>query len=316
MMDYAAFEALLPQAKQRIMINEPMARHTTFRVGGPADLFFEPGSVEEIRTALVWAREHDVAVTILGNGSNVVVADRGIRGMVISLGNQFAAYSIRNTRIEAQAGLQLARLAAIAMQQGLGGFEFASGIPGTVGGAVMMNAGAYDRCLADVIVDCSCLMSDLSIQVLSARDLGLSYRGSIFADGERFGGSIIVGMTIELTRKPIDAIRQEINELAKKRLASQPLEWPSAGSAFKRPQEQFAGRLIADCGLKGCRIGGAEVSEKHAGFVINKDSATATDIRLLFRKVQTEVLMQTGVKLWPEVRFIGDWSVEECVDLP
>lgn len=316
MIDLAAFEALLPQAKQRILTSEPMARHTTFEVGGPADVFFEPASVDEIRAALTFAKGHDAPLTILGNGSNVVVADRGIRGLVICLGNHFAAYSIQGNRIEAQSGLQLARLSAIALQHGLGGFEFASGIPGTVGGAVMMNAGAYGRCLADVIVDATCLTPDLELMTLPAAELRLAYRSSIFSAGAALDGSVIVAMTIELPNKPVDAIRQEIIEQGRRRNASQPLEWPSAGSAFKRPPGHYAGRLIADCGLKGCRIGGAEVSEKHAGFVINREAATASDIRKLFRRIQKAVWQQTGVCLWPEVRFIGDWPEDEQTDLP
>lgn len=316
MIDLAAFEALLPQAKQRILPCEPMARHTTFQVGGPADVYFEPAAAEEIRIALSYANSQGIPVTILGNGSNVVVADRGIRGLVISLGNHFAAYTVDGNRIEAQAGLQLARLTAIAMQHGLGGLEFASGIPGTVGGAVMMNAGAYDHSLSEVITDATCLTPDLKIMTLPANELQFSYRSSVFSDGAPLAGSIILAMTAVLPNRPIDAIRQEIIELGRKRNASQPLEWPSAGSAFKRPSGHYAGRLIADCGLKGCRIGGAEVSEKHAGFVINRAEATANDIRRLFRRIQKDVWTQTGIQLWPEVRFIGDWADDERTDLP
>jgi len=316
MLDLAAFEALLTQARQRILPNEPMARHTTFQVGGPADVFFEPASVEEIRIAKAYAMEHGIPVTVLGNGSNVVVADRGIRGLVISLGNHFAAVSVRGNHIDAQAGLQLARLSALALQNGLGGLEFASGIPGTVGGAVMMNAGAYDHCMADVLIEATCLTKNLEVLTLPAADLQLDYRSSIFYDGHALAGSIVLSVTVELSARPVDAIRQEIIELGRRRNASQPLEWPSAGSAFKRPPGHYAGRLIADCGLKGCRIGGAEVSEKHAGFVINTAGATASDIRRLFRRVQLEVMAKTGVCLCPEVRFIGDWPDDERADLP
>ena len=316
MIDLAAFEALLPQAKQRILTNEPMARHTTFQVGGPADVFFEPATVEEIRTAMGFANNSGIPVIILGNGSNVVVADKGIRGLVISLGSHFASYHVSHNHIEAQAGLQFARLSAIALKHSLGGLEFASGIPGTVGGAVMMNAGAYDHCLADVIVEATCLTTELELLSLPASELKLSYRSSIFSDGQPLSGSIILSMTVVLPPRPAHEIRQEIIELGRRRSASQPLEWPSAGSAFKRPPGCFAGRLISDCGLKGCRVGGAEVSEKHAGFVINRSAATATDIRCLFRKVQKEVWLQKGVRLWPEVRFIGDWTEEERLDLP
>ena len=316
MMDVAAFRSLLPQAKQRIRPSEPMALHTTFKVGGPADVLFEPSSIEEIRTAVSYARETPVPLTILGNGSNVVVSDRGIRGLVLVLGNQFADFRVTGGRIEAQAGLQLARLSAVAMQNGLGGLEFASGIPGTVGGAVLMNAGAYEHCMADILTEATCLTPDGSLLTLPADRLNLAYRSSVFSDGQPLAGSVILSMVVELPERPIDEIRQEIIELGRRRTASQPLEWPSAGSAFKRPPGHYAGRLIADCGLKGCRVGGAEVSEKHAGFVINAASATASDVRCLFRRVQGEVFRKTGVWLSPEVRFIGDWSAEEERDLP
>ena len=316
MMDVAAFQSLLPQAMQRIRPDEPMAFHTTFKVGGTADVLFEPSGVEEIRTAISYAHEAHVPLTILGNGSNVIVSDRGIRGIVLVLGNHFAEYRVNGGRIEAQAGLQLARLSAVAMQNGLGGLEFASGIPGTVGGAILMNAGAYERCMADVLVEATCLTPEGALLSLTADQLDLSYRSSVFSHGQPLAGSVILSMAVELPQRPIEEIRQEIIELGRRRTASQPLEWPSAGSAFKRPPGHYAGRLIADCGLKGCRVGGAEVSEKHAGFVINTASATASDVRCLFRRVQGEVFRKTGIWLSPEVRFIGDWSVEEEKDLP
>ncbi len=316
MMDVAAFRARLPQAAQRIRINEPMALHTTFKVGGPADVLFEPSGIDEIRTAVAYVREHGIQLTVLGNGSNIVVADRGIRGLVMVLGQHFSDFRVLDGRIEAQAGLQLARLSAIALRNGLGGLEFASGIPGTVGGAVLMNAGAYDHCMADVLTEATCLTPDGSILTLTVEQLNLSYRCSVFSHGQPLAGSVILGMAVELKKRPIEEITQEIVELGRRRNASQPLEWPSAGSAFKRPPGHYAGRLIADCGLKGCRVGGAEVSGKHAGFVINTATATASDVRCLFRQVQREVFEKTGVWLSPEVRFIGDWPDHEAQDLP
>lgn len=179
-----------------------------------------------------------------------------------------------------------------------------------------MNAGAYDHCMADVLVEVTCLTPEGDLLTLQSDRLALSYRSSVFSHGQPLSGSVILSMAVELPKRPAEEIRQEIIELGRRRTASQPLEWPSAGSAFKRPPGHYAGRLIADCGLKGCRIGGAEVSEKHAGFVINAASATASDVRCLFRKVQGEVFRKTGIWLWPEVRFIGDWSIEEEKDLP
>lgn len=180
----------------------------------------------------------------------------------------------------------------------------------------MMNAGAYDHCLEDVFVDVTCLTPQLEFRRLPKSELNFGYRHSVFSRGDVLENGIILGMTIALTPRPADEIRDEIVELGRRRAASQPLEWPSAGSAFKRPPGYYAGKLISDCGLKGQRLGGAQVSEKHAGFVINRENATATDVRRLFRHVQRTVLRETGVRLMPEVRFIGDWDPEEAADLP
>lgn len=293
-----------PDQVGRVLRDEPMALHTTFRVGGPADLFFEPVSTSELSDCLRIARAQSIPVTILGNGSNVVVSDAGIRGLVISLGDAFAHIQRVDHTLVVQAGAKLSSVAAFAAREGLGGMAFASGIPGTIGGAVMMNAGAYDHCMGDIIVQTRFLDADLSERVVSGGEHEFSYRHSCFKATRR----IITETVIMLYPAPVESILAEMSDLAARRRASQPLEYPSAGSAFKRPSGYFAGKLIADSGLKGFRIGGAEVSDKHAGFIINREHATATDVARLFHHVRSTVQQQFAVRLEPEVRFIGDWS--------
>lgn len=289
---------------ERVLRDEAMASHTTFRVGGPADFFFEPQTVQEIAQIITVARSCDLPVTILGNGSNVIVADAGIRGLVISLGDPFSDIRRSGNYLHVKAGSLLSRVASIAAIEGLGGLAFASGIPGTIGGAVMMNAGAYDHCIADVITKTSYLDTDLIEKEIIGLDHAFSYRHSCFKATER----IITETVVKLTPQPSAEIYAEMAELAAKRRASQPLDYPSAGSAFKRPAGYFAGKLISDSGLKGFGIGGAEVSAKHAGFIINRGRASASDVAKVFFHVRQTVLEHFGVRLEPEVRFIGDWS--------
>jgi UDP-N-acetylmuramate dehydrogenase len=302
----AALLAIIPEQSGRVLRDEPMADHTTFRVGGPADFFIEPATVAEIQAVLRAARDSEVPVTLLGNGSNVVVADAGIRGAVVSLGQPFAKISREGLSIQAQAGAKLSSIAAFAAREGLGGLAFASGIPGTLGGAVMMNAGAYDHCMAEIVTEVEYLDEKGELQTACGESLGFGYRISCFKDT----GRIITSTRMVLSPEEPTAIWDQINTLAQRRRQSQPIELPSAGSAFKRPPGYYAGKLIADCGLKGCRISGAEVSVKHAGFIVNRavGETTAADVRSLFEKVQAVVYSQFGVQLEPEVRFIGDWS--------
>lgn len=295
--------AIIPDETGRVKINEPMSVHTTFRVGGQADYFIEPASIEEIIRVLDVTLQSGLPLTLLGNGSNVVVADRGIRGVVLFVGSTFAQINLDGTTIKAQAGAPLASVAAFAARHGLSGLEFASGIPGTIGGAVMMNAGAYDHCMAEVVSETVFLDCSRQQNHVCGAAHCFAYRQSCFTGRS----DIILETTLVLRPDEPAAIWARIAELAKKRRESQPLEYPSAGSAFKRPTGHFAGKLIADCGLKGYRIGGAEVSTKHAGFIINKENASAEEIRQLFVHVQQVVEQQTGVRLEPEVRFIGDW---------
>jgi len=300
----ADLATLLSLASDRLRRAEPMSGHTTFRVGGPADFFIEPTSATELSAILRMARQHRLPVTVLGNGSNVVVADRGIRGLVISLGQPMAAIRRKGDCLVAEAGALLSSVAAFAAREGLGGLAFASGIPGTIGGAVMMNAGAYEHCMADVVRSARYLASDWSEHTAAGPELAFGYRTSCFKGTDR----IVTETTVCLTPQDPAEILAEMAALAVRRRTSQPLELPSAGSAFKRPPGHYAGKLIADCGLKGFSVGGASVSTKHAGFIVNHGQATASDVAAVFNHVQETVERETGILLEREVLFIGDWD--------
>lgn len=288
----------------RIRRAEPMSGHTTFRVGGPADFYLEPASAEELAAILKLARQHLMPVTVLGNGSNVVVSDRGIRGIVVSVGQPMATIRRENDCLVAGAGALLSSVAAFAAREGLGGLAFASGIPGTIGGAVMMNAGAYEHCMADVVHSARYLDTDWTEHTAVGPELAFGYRTSCFKATDR----IVTETTVCLKPQDPAVILQEMADLAVRRRTSQPLELPSAGSAFKRPPGYYAGKLIADCGLKGFAIGGAAVSTKHAGFIVNLGQATASDVAAVFNHVQATVECETGILLEREVLFIGDWD--------
>lgn len=267
--------------KDRIRQNEPMKNHTTFRVGGPADIFLTP-SAEELPAVLSVCREEQMPVTVIGNGSNLLVGDQGIRGVVICIGFGMRGIRVDGEKIFLEAGVTLAAAAQQAAKAGLTGLEFASGIPGTFGGAVVMNAGAYGGEMKDVIVSVRVISEDGEILTLSKEELDLSYRHSVIPER----GYLVIDGELLLTReKDPDQITERMEELKKKRIEKQPLEYPSAGSTFKRPEGYFAGKLIMDAGLRGFSVGGAAVSEKHCGFVINKGNATAADICALMDEV-------------------------------
>ena len=294
-------EKLRALAPDRLFENEPMAKHTTFRVGGPADLLFYPESREEIIAALDAAKAENVPVCVIGNGSNLLVRDGGIRGLVIVLGDEFARVCVDGDRIYAEAGVRLSKIAAVAQENGLTGLEFAGGIPGTLGGGCMMNAGAYGGQLSDVLVSCQVLM-DGELKSYSLEEMEMGYRTTMPL---RKGG-VVLSAEFKLTKGDPEAIAERMRDLAARRRDKQPLHLPSAGSTFKRPEGHFAGALIEGCGLKGCTIGGAQVSEKHAGFVVNIGGATAKDILDLIAHIQNTVLAEKGVQLEPEVRIIGE----------
>lgn len=286
-----------------VWLDEPMKKHTTFRIGGPADYYICPHTPEEIREVISVCREEQIPWFIIGNGSNLLVSDSGYRGAVIQIYKNLNAVECRDNIIHAQAGALLSQIAAQALRCSLAGFEFASGIPGTLGGAVTMNAGAYGGEMKDVIKSATVLTEDGQILTLPVEELKLGYRTSII----KSESYIVLEAEIELEAGDQTQIRAHMEELSEKRRSKQPLEYPSAGSTFKRPEGYFAGKLIMDAGLRGFQVGGAQVAEKHCGFVINTGNATAADVIGLIHEVQKKVEEQFGVKLEPEVRFLGEF---------
>lgn len=289
-----------------LLEQELMSRHTSFRIGGPADYFVEPASVDELAGVLSLARQEKVPFFIVGNGSNLLVSDEGFRGMIVHTGGSLRSISVEGDVIYAQAGALLGAVAGAALEAGLTGMEFAAGIPGTLGGAVCMNAGAYGGEMKDILLDAEVLTQDGERLVISVEELDLSYRHSIIFEKNY----IVLAAHIRLSRGDKTQIRNRMNELAGARKEKQPLEYPSAGSTFKRPEGYFAGKLIQDAGLKGYTVGGAQVSEKHSGFVINRGGATAEEVRFLIRQVRSKVRQQFGVELEPEVRMLGFTDTE------
>lgn len=288
----------------KVWHNEPMAKHTTFRVGGPCDLLLQPETEEELIAAVLRCRQEGTPYYIIGNGSNLLVKDAGIRGTVIEIGSDMANVAPIAEQphcLRAQAGILLSKLARYAYQMELTGLEFASGIPGTLGGGVFMNAGAYGGELSQVIVETRYYdQTTNQVLTLTKEEQDFSYRHSVFQQNE----GIILESTLQLQPGDKAEIKAKMDDFALRRKTKQPLEYPSAGSTFKRPEGYFAGKLIEDAGLKGYTVGGAQVSEKHCGFVINKGNATADDILRLMDDVKQEVLRQFGVELEEEVRIL------------
>ena len=285
-----------------IRTEEPMSKHTTFRIGGAAEVFAAPDA-RELPQLLAMAKGADVPVAVIGNGSNLLVGDRGIAGLVIEIGERMSEVRIEGTILVAGAGALLSKAAQTAAAAGLGGLEFAAGIPGSVGGAVVMNAGAYGGEMKDVLQSVKVLTEEGELLILTTEELELGYRHSCVPERKY----IVVEATMELSAKPEEEIRACMAELRAQRAEKQPLEYPSAGSTFKRPEGYFAGKLIMDAGLRGYTVGGAQVSEKHCGFVINKGGATAADVRQLMQDVHDRVKEQFDVELEPEVKMIGSF---------
>lgn len=280
----------------------PMSRHTSFRIGGPARRMAFPESREQLVILLGLAEECGVQPFLLGRGTNLLVSDRGLDTLVIKTAERMTSIRrLDDVTLEADAGVLLSRLAVYAQQAGLAGLEFAHGIPGSLGGAVCMNAGAYGGEMKQVLRSAAVLFPEEGIRTLSCEELNLSYRHSLLTEHPE---AVVLYAEFELTPGNPEAIRAAMRELMAKRKASQPLEWPSAGSTFKRPEGHFAGTLIDQCGLKGLTVGGAQVSEKHAGFLINRGGATFADMAELIRQVQQRVLEETGVTLEPEVKIV------------
>ena len=290
-------------APERIIPRASMARYTTFRVGGPADVLVNIADTREIATALRAAKLAGVHATIIGNGSNLLVRDGGIRGLVIRIAGDCASIRREGDMVYAKAGISMSAAAQFALSEGLGGLAEISGIPGTLGGGVIMNAGAYGGELSQVVTRVEAVsISDGKLMVFEGPDLGFSYRHSAMMDAN----VIVTDVTMQLTPEDPAVIRARMEELSRTRREKQPLNFPSAGSTFKRPAGYFAARLIDDCGLRGLRIGDAQVSEKHAGFVVNLGNATASDILALMDEIRSRVLEMTGVTLEPEVRILGE----------
>lgn len=283
--------------------NEPMAPHTSFKVGGPADVWIEPAHERMLAQIFSFCSAREIPVTVLGNGSNLLVSDLGIAGAVVHIGGGFCEKErLSAFELRCGAGTRLSVLCSFALENELGGLEFAWGIPGTAGGALYMNAGAYGSEMLNVVAECSCVLTDGRTETLPLQKLKLGYRTSVFREKKN---RIITGITYYLAAAAPAEIRAKMEQLMVRRREKQPLEYPSAGSTFKRPVGHFAGSLIEACGLKGFQVGGAMVSEKHAGFVVNTGGATASDIRRVIEQVQEKVFLETSVRLEPEVEFVG-----------
>nr|WP_300281557.1 UDP-N-acetylmuramate dehydrogenase [Peptacetobacter sp.] len=288
--------------KEDIMIDEPMKRHITFRVGGPADILVRPKSEEELKKIVQYVNEENIPYIIKGNGSNLLIKDGGIRGVVIELSSNFSDFKIEENKIEIQSGALLSKIGNAALNEELKGFEFAAGIPGTFGGAVTMNAGAYGGEIKDIVKTVKVMDKKGNIIELSNKDMKFGYRKSIIIEKEY----IVLSAVVELEKGKYEEIKEIMNDLKERRVTKQPLNFASAGSTFKRPEGYFAGKLIQDSGLKGLSIGDAQVSEKHSGFVINKGNATAKQLLDLMYAVKATVNSKFGVMLEEEVKILGE----------
>lgn len=296
-------ELLKIMSEEQVKTEEPMKNHTTFRVGGPAEFFVMPRTAEEVKKVIDLCRRESFPYYIIGNGSNLLVSDQGYRGVVLQIYKEMSYIEIEENVVVAQAGALLSAIANKALENGLTGFEFAAGIPGTLGGACVMNAGAYGGEMKDVLEEVTVLTEEGEVLIIPKENLELGYRTSIIARK----GYIVLEARIQLREGEKEAIKSLMEELKDKRVSKQPLEYPSAGSTFKRPEGYFAGKLIQDAGLRGFSVGGAQVSEKHCGFVINRENATAADVAELMRQVSARVEEEFGVKLEPEVKRLGEF---------
>lgn len=289
--------------EERVLTEEPLNQHTTFRVGGPADYFVMPNKIEEVKAVVDLCQGANMPYYVLGNGSNLLVSDKGYRGVIIQIYKEMNDIQVVGDCIRAQAGALLSKIGSVALEARLAGFEFVAGIPGTVGGAVVMNAGAYGGEMKDILASATVLTPDGEVIKLTNEELELGYRTSIILKK----AYIVLEAVYQLKPGDQETIRAKMTELKVQRVTKQPLEYPSAGSTFKRPEGYFAGKLIQDAGLRGFQVGGAQVSEKHCGFVINKDHATAADIVALMNQVSEKVMQEFGVRLEPEVKRLGEF---------
>ncbi len=299
---YNRLAEIIPQ--ERIRCGEPMKEHTTFRIGGPAEVFVTPESMEEIRAVAGVCRREHIPYYVLGNGSNLLVSDDGVQGVVVQTTGKMKEIRADGEVVTAQAGALLSAVANRALKEGLTGFEFAAGIPGSLGGACVMNAGAYGGEMKDVTETVTVLTPEGEILTIPGAQMEFGYRTSIVAKK----GYIVLEAQIRLRRGKKEEIEALMDDLRQRRVSRQPLEYPSAGSTFKRPEGYFAGKLIQDAGLRGYTVGGAQVSEKHCGFVINRGGAAAADVMELMRRVSDTVEERFGVRLEPEVKRLGNFE--------
>lgn len=284
-----------------LLLDEPLSKHTTFKIGGPADAIVLPTSVKQVQQIVATCKEAQVPLHFMGLGSNILASDEGVRGVIVKFADNFAAVSLESKRVIAQAGASNEQVAKVAQAHGLTGYEFASGIPGSIGGAAIMNAGAYDGEFSKVAVSLSCLTPEGEFVQVTAEQALWSYRHSMMMDK----GYVVLETTLELSCDDKDAIQARMDDLRERRESKQPLEMPSAGSTFKRPKGYFAGKLIQDAGLKGYTVGGAQISTKHSGFVVNTGNASAADVVQLIQDVHDRIFEKEGVHMEPEVRMWG-----------
>ena len=296
---YRLFVDVLKDGK--VLIDEPMKRHTSFKIGGPVDVMVVPGSEEELIKAIEICRNNNIDYIVMGNGSNILVSDNGISGVVIKISEELGKITINETNLRAQAGALLTVVSKRAFKACLKGLEFASGIPGSIGGAVTMNAGAYGGEMKDVVTKVKCIDKDGKIVMLSNEEMNFGYRRSRVQDE----GLIVMEVEMKLSKGNYDEIQGRMRDYNKRRITKQPLELPSGGSTFRRPEGYYAGKLIEDAGLKGMRLGGAQVSEVHSGFIVNVDNATCDDVTNLIKVVQKVVRDKFDVLLEPEIKLVG-----------
>ena len=302
MLNQKTLSRLKSEITGQVRLDEPMSAHTSFHIGGPADVLVIPAGLEDVRMVLHIAGEEQVPLTVIGNGSNLLVRDKGIRGIVLKLGNALKHWEQDGNTFVFDSGVSLAQCCRIIGDAGYTGMEFAVGIPGSLGGAVFMNAGAYDGEMKDTVVSVQVMTRSGEIKTLDRDDLEFSYRHSSLQNSD----AIVLTVTLRVNEGDKEAIRAKMDDFSQRRISKQPLDIPSAGSTFKRPEGRFVGQMVEQSGLKGFRIGGAEVSVKHAGFIVNADHATAADVLQLIAYVQDKIQEDYNVTLIPEVLVLGE----------
>ncbi len=289
--------------EERVLINEPMSRHTSFKIGGPADVLVIPGEMGQLGEMVRYFAAEGIPYMIMGNGTNLLVSDKGIRGVVVKIYDNLQGFTVQGDMLEIEAGMLIAKASKLALENSLSGMEFAEGIPGTIGGAVTMNAGAYVGEMAMIAAETEYMDQEGTVITVKGEQHGFAYRTSII---QKTGG-IVLKTRLKLTKDDPENIKARMEDFNFKRRNKQPLEWPSAGSVFKRPEGHFTGKLIDDCGLRGFSIGGAQISTRHSGFIINTGGANCEEVLALIRHIQDTVSREFNVQLEPEIRIIGDF---------